>query len=273
MIRKIVHISDLHIRNYKMHDQYKEVFNFFIRDIKKLRKEYSYEEMRIVIVGDLFHQKITVSNEQFILAYTFLKACTKYCPVIIIAGNHDLLENNKERMDSISPIIEVIKNNNISYYKNTGCYLDDNVVWCVYSVFDSNMPPDIITARKEHGNKLYVGLFHGPVIGSKTDTNYEMEHGVNLTYFDGCDVVMLGDIHKIQKFELIQTKKRIPIVYSGSMIQQNYGESITNHGYLLWDVESKTYEEHNLESSYGFYKFEIKSLEDIENGEEKLINK
>jgi hypothetical protein len=208
MIHKICHLSDIHIRNYKMHTQYKEVFNSFIRHIKRLRKEYSYEEMRIVIVGDLFHQKITVSNEQFILAHTFLKACAKYCPVIIIAGNHDLLENNKDRMDSISPIIEVLGDENIRYYKKSDCYLDDNVVWCVYSVFDSNIPPDILGARKKYGDdKSYVGLFHAPVIGSKTDTGYKMEHGVNLTYFDGCDVVMLGDIHKIQSFELIKNKE------------------------------------------------------------------
>lgn len=270
MIKKIIHISDIHIRNYKMHDQYKEVFNLFIKDIKKMSKIYTYNEMRIVIVGDLFHQKITVSNEQFILGHTFLKACAKYCPVVIIAGNHDLLENNKERMDSISPIIEVLDNENVYYYKDTGCFQDDNVVWCVYSVFDSNMPPDIISGRKEFGNdKTYIGLFHAPVIGSKTDTNYEMEHGVNLTYFDGCDIVMLGDIHKRQEFE----HNGVKIVYPSSMIQQNYGESIGNHGYLIWDVETKTYTEYNLESSYGLYKFQIKSLDDIENDGEILVNK
>lgn len=270
MIRKIIHLADLHIRNYKMHDQYKEVFNSFIKDIKKLRKDYEYDEMRIVIVGDLFHQKITVSNEQFILGHTFLKACAKYCPVVIIAGNHDLLENNKDRLDSISPIIEVLNDENIHYHKKSECYLDDNVVWCVYSVFDSNVPPDISSARREYGDdKTYVGLFHAPVIGSKTDTGYKMEHGVNLTYFEGCDMVLLGDIHKRQFFDL----NGIPMAYSSSLIQQNYGESINNHGYLLWDIENRSYEEHNLESSYGLYKFRIESLDDIENGTEKLINK
>jgi len=268
-IKSIIHISDIHIRNYKMHDQYKEVFNLFIKHLKKLRTEYEYDELRIAIVGDLFHQKITVSNEQFVLAHTFLNACAKYCPVIIIAGNHDLLENNKERLDSISPIIDVLANPNVKYYKETGCYPDDNVVWCVYSVFDSNMPPDIATSKKQHPDKLHVGLFHAPVMGSKTDTNYVIDHGVNLTYFEGCDVVMLGDIHKRQKFEL----NGVPIIYPSSMIQQNYGETISNHGYLLWDVKSKTYTEHNLESSYGLYKFEISSLDDLENGNEVLVNK
>jgi len=269
MIKKIIHLSDVHIRNYKMHEQHKEVFNLFIKQIKKLRKEYSYNELRIVIAGDLFHQKITVSNEQFILGYTFLKACAKYCPVIVIAGNHDLLENNKERLDSISPIIEVLNDENIKYFKNTGCYEDNNVVWCVYSVFESNIPPDIVKARNEFGDKLYVGLFHAPVIGAKTDTNYNIEHGVNLTYFDGCDIVLLGDIHKRQKFEL----NGCIMAFSGSLIQQNYGETVSGHGYLIWDVAAKTYEEISLESSYGFYKFEINSLDDLDNGTEKLVNK
>jgi len=269
MILKTIHIADLHIRNYKMHDQYREVFNLFIKQLKKLSNEYKYSEMRVVIAGDLFHQKITVSNEQLMLGYTFLRSCAKYCPVVIIAGNHDLLENNKDRLDSISPIVNMLNDSNIKYYKETGCYEDDNVVWCVYSVFDSNIPPDIISGRREFGSdKTYIGLFHAPVIGSKTDTNYEIEHGVNITYFEGCDIVMLGDIHKRNHFDLNGT----PIVFPSSMIQQNYGESIDKHGYLLWDIKTKTYEECDLSSSYGLYKFQLNSLEDIENDGEILMN-
>jgi len=282
MIKKVVHVSDIHIRNYQKHDQYREAFNKFIKDLRVLRKTYEFEEMRIVIAGDLFHQKITISNEQFVLSYNFLKECAKICPVVIIAGNHDLLENNNDRLDSITPVVKVLDNEHIKYYKESKCYEDDNVVWCVYSVFEHNAQPDILPIRKKLGNgKTYIGLFHAPVLGSKTDTGFNFDHGVNLPYFDGCDIVMLGDIHKIQDFELKQvryedgkkTNTVTPIAYSGSMIQQNYGESIGNHGYLLWDIASKTYEQVNIESTYGLYKFQIKSLEDLDKGEEKLVNK
>ena len=65
--------------------------------------------------------------------------------------------------------------------------------------------------------------------------------------FDGFDMALLGDIHKRQ------TIGGDHIAYAGSMIQQNHGESLEKHGYLLWDVPTRTFEEFNIPNDYGFY--------------------
>ena len=70
----------------------------------------------------------------------------------------------------------------------------------------------------------------------------------------------------------IKIKKIIPVSYVGSLIQQNFGENITNHGFLMWDIASKTFTEHDVENKYPYYQFKIKSLEDLETGSEKLTN-
>jgi hypothetical protein len=57
-----------------------------------------------------------------------------------------------------------------------------------------------------------------------------------------------------------------------SLIQQNFGENVSKHGFLLWDVENKTYTEHDVYNKYPYYQFRITSLEDIENGTEKITN-
>lgn len=252
-----------------MHEEYKEVFNEFIRQITEYCKEYEYDEVRIVIVGDLVHQKITISNEQLILSTWFLRKLSEVAKVVIIAGNHDLLENNKNRVDSISPMIELLDNPNIFYYKDRVCYLDENVVWCNYSIFEENERPDIEKGREVYGDdKTYIGLYHAPIIGASTDIGYKFEEGNSLEIFDGCDMVLLGDIHKRQSFDY----NGVPIAYPSSLIQQNFGESVTKHGYLIWDVSSKTYEEKDIETNYGFYQFKIKSLEEIDKGEEYLTN-
>jgi hypothetical protein len=62
------------------------------------------------------------------------------------------------------------------------------------------------------------------------------------------------------------------IAYASSLIQQNFGENVTKHGFLLWDIETKTYTEHDVENKTPFYQFRINSIEDIENGTEKIIN-
>ena len=70
----------------------------------------------------------------------------------------------------------------------------------------------------------------------------------------------------------IKIKKIIYINYCGSLIQQNFGENVTKHGFLFWDVESKTFTEHDVDNRFLYYQFKIKSIEDIENGTEIITN-
>ena len=269
MVKKIIHLADIHLRTFRMHEEYMSVFKNLMSDLTDLLSEYKKEEIRIVIAGDLVHQKIVISNEQLMLGTWFLRNLEEIAPVIMIAGNHDLLENNKDRIDSISPMVQFLFDKNVNYFKESKCYLDDNIVWCVYSIFEDNSRPDIEAAREQFGNdKTYIGLYHAPIINAKTDIGYEIDHGGELEIFEGCDIAMLGDIHKRQSFNY----NGIPIAYSSSLIQQNFGENVSKHGFLLWDVESKTFTEHDVENKFPFYQFKIKSLEDLDNGTEVLTN-
>ena len=124
MIKKIIHIADLHIRTIQLHDLYKIQFEKFLKELSNhffnwLDKSISWNEIRIVVVGDIAHQKINISNEQLILTSWFLNELTKYGKVIIIPGNHDFLENNTQRLDSISPIVELLYDEPIVYYKGS----------------------------------------------------------------------------------------------------------------------------------------------------------
>jgi predicted MPP superfamily phosphohydrolase len=197
MIKKVVHIADIHIRTMRLHDEYKTVFIKLFSDLTDLLVDYKREEIRIVVAGDLVHQKIIISNEQLLLGTWFLRKLEEFGCVVVIAGNHDLLENNKDRMDSITPMVQFLPDKEINYFKESKCYLDDNIVWCVYSIFEENTRPDIEAARAQFGDdKSYIGLFHGPLIGSSTDIGYVIDHGYDLEIFNGCDIVMCGDIHK-----------------------------------------------------------------------------
>jgi DNA repair exonuclease SbcCD nuclease subunit len=70
----------------------------------------------------------------------------------------------------------------------------------------------------------------------------------------------------------IKIKKIIPVSYVGSIIQQNFGENVSNHGYLLWNVETKNFTEHNVRNDYSYYNFKIKSLDDLDENKEILTN-
>jgi len=62
----------------------------------------------------------------------------------------------------------------------------------------------------------------------------------------------------------IRIRRKSPTAaYSGSLIQQNFGESI-DKGYLLWDTNSCTHERKYILNDYGFAKIDIARGEDIE---------
>jgi metallophosphoesterase superfamily enzyme len=102
---------------------YKKQFKLFLKDLKGKLDGYEYDEIRIVITGDIAHQKINISNEQMMLTSWFIKEMAdNYGKVIILPGNHDFLENNTNRLDSITPIVELLDHDNVSYFKNSGVY-------------------------------------------------------------------------------------------------------------------------------------------------------
>jgi DNA repair exonuclease SbcCD nuclease subunit len=192
MIKQIVHLSDIHIRTTQFHDLYKNQFNSLIEELKIKLSKYEYEEIRIVLTGDIFHQKITVSNEQTLLASWFFSELAKIGKLIILPGNHDFLENNITRIDSITPIVELLRNENITYFKNMGVYDDENIKWVVYSLYNHNEKTNFV---KEEAY-TYVGLFHDPIQGMTTDMGYMFDTAYDKLNFIGCDIVLCGDIHK-----------------------------------------------------------------------------
>jgi DNA repair exonuclease SbcCD nuclease subunit len=261
MIKTVIHVSDIHIRLFKRHEEYMEQFEKFFEECRLHNPD------RIVITGDVVHSKNTVTPELINMVRHFLEECTKISKTILILGNHDFLVNNLDRLDTLTPIVETMNNPNLLFYKHTGCYLDDNIVWCVYGHMEGSNRPEIEKAKEEYGDdKYYIGLYHDPLIGLKTDMGYEFEDGKDISIFDGLWVVMCGDIHKRQ----VLHRNNTPILQAGSLIQQDYGETVEGHGYIKWDIENRSFEGIDIESDYGFYTFEISSIDDIEEGSEKF---
>ena len=266
MIKKIIHIADLHIRTFQLHDMYKKQFKLLLEDVKKQVEGYDYDEIRVVIAGDIAHQKINVSNEQMLLTSWFFKQIVdKIGKLIIIPGNHDFLENNHSRVDSITPVVELLNDPNITYYRDSGVYDDDNVKWVVYSLYQHNQRPDFI--KEDDG--LYVGLFHGPIQGLSTDLGFEFDNAYSPLNFVNLDIVLCGDIHKRQMFDLSSGGRAFMI---GSLIQQNFGETVNFHGYGIYDVESEEYTTHDIDNEQPFLNFLMTDISDIDNNAEVLLN-
>lgn len=265
MIRKIIHIADLHIRTIQMHELYKTQFEKLLIDLTLELSDNNYDEIRIVIAGDIAHQKINISNEQLMLTSWFIKALTQLGKVVIIPGNHDFLENNTQRLDSISPVVDLLTNTNIQYYKDSGVYLDDNIQWVVYSLYQHNTRPEFT----KDDSKLTVGLFHGPIQGLSTDMGFQFEDAYDQLNFVDLDLLLCGDIHKRQTFTLPGGGKGVMV---GSLIQQNFGETVNHHGYGVYDTETNDYTFHDLNNNEPFLHFSINDINDITDEKEIHLN-
>ena len=274
MIKKIFHLADIHIVNQLDKRPYDQMLKQAVAEIYKEIKKYDKDEARIVISGDIYHQKIKTSKEAEKMFHEMLNYLNAMCKTIVIAGNHDMLENNLDRMDALTPTF-TIKGGypNIIYadkeldYKS-GYIVDDGVVWCIYSIFDMFKKPNFDGLREQYPNHKFIGLYHGEVVGAVTDMGRMSESGIDTNDFKGLDCVMAGHIHKNQTLK----KNGVPIVYPGSLFQQDMGENITGHGYELWDLETMKHKHIEVSNKYRIYKIEVTSYDDVTNDTEKLLN-
>ncbi len=247
-LKRIYHIADIHIRNIKRHKEFREVFYAMFDEIKKRGTEDSI----IYLAGDIAHAKLEMSPELVKEISWLLTECSNTCTTIMIAGNHDCNMNNADRLDVLTPIVDALKLPNLHYLRDTSVFSYKQCEFAVFSIFDNqaNWPK-----AEDLNAEVKIALFHGPVDNSTTDVGYVVSSRHFTTdIFDGYHLALLGDIHKRQ--EMI-SPSGCKVVYAGSLVQQNFGETLDKHGFLAWDLDTMTYEEIDIKNDYGYYTLDV----------------
>ena len=269
-LKYILHLADLHIRNGdKIHSryvEYKNVFDNLITSIKE--RDLNKDEFVIVIAGDIYHNKNNIGNYGLLLYKNLIENLTKIGKVIVFHGNHDKNQNELNQpslVESSSFDIE-----NLIILNETTTFKIGNVGFSYLSIDDTldNYKTTGISNKlhsfpiiEDNDIKYKIGLFHG------TFNNIRLYNGTNIddeqkTYsfelIKDFDFMILGDIHLRQQGIY---KNKTLWAYSGSLLQQNFGEDIIDHGYLIWDLDNKTIEEVNVYNDIGY----VNLKEDNEN--------
>lgn len=220
---KIAHISDVHVKNLKDHWEQRQIFQQVFREV------YERAVDLVIITGDLFHTKGSIAPEAYQLVHEFLMGLAACCDVKIILGNHDVIVSNRNRLDSVSPVVEAANNPNIELLIDSGMFHIGEFSFGVFSIVDQENWP----LKPFHANNINIALYHGPIAGAKTDTGWAI-HGESASLFEHYDFAMLGDIH--QANQALDADGRIR--YAGSLYQDTFGDE-DNKGFLLWDIQSK----------------------------------
>jgi DNA repair exonuclease SbcCD nuclease subunit len=222
---KLIHISDTHVKLLRDHNHYLKIFDQIYEQIKQEKPD------AIIHCGDLFHNKTNLTPEAIQVAGDFLNNLANLAPTYLIAGNHDLNLKNGSRLDSISPVVDFLKNPNLHYLKKAQeVDIGNNVILNALVINDCQNWQKI-----SDNSKTNIALYHGSVSGVQTDVGYVMEHGDHdISIFEGFDYVLLGDIHKTNQSLDAEGRAR----YCGSTVMQNFGET-NDKGFLVWDIQDK----------------------------------
>ena len=222
---KIAHISDIHIKSaHQEHEISKKGFNNLFDKIRETQPDY------IVIAGDIIHNKLSITSELVHMIFWFLEELKKCsdAPIDILLGNHDYNVKNLDRKDIFSVLqkkrklpegINIIKEETtIDYINNFSFHY---------------LPNHMKTLSKPADpSKINILVYHGQVSSSVAENGFKFPTGTfSVNDFSEYDYGFLGDIHKKQ----FLTDK---MAYSGSLFQQDFGESLKK-GFLLWDIKSK----------------------------------
>ena len=228
----IYDMADIHITNNT--DRYEEYEKVFERLYMILGNEP--REKIIIIAGDLFDNKITFKSYALTFVSVFISKLVKYGDVILFDGNHDVNMSNENVESTISSMLTLPRKLNINGMDRIH-YLNENKIYKIKGVnfgLTTMFTKEVTKIINKRPNEIYVGLYHGKVYGAKTDLDYELDINncdFKTTHFKDYDIVCLGDIHKHQ---FLDKEKRI--AYSSSLVQKDFGETVQNHGIIIWNL-------------------------------------
>jgi DNA repair exonuclease SbcCD nuclease subunit len=244
----IAHFGDIHIHNLQRHNEYRVQFDKIYKVLEEKKPD------RIVIAGDLFEKFVEISNEAKTLSSEFLNRLSKISKVIIVPGNHDIMKKNKNRLNSVYTVVNIMNNSNITYFGNSGFFDDGNIVWVNYSHLEKDIEPWVDIKHTKDKSKIYIAIYHDPINGSVTNSRTFIDSKYkSIDDFKNDDFVLLADIHKLQYF-----RKNKSAGYCSSTIQQNFGESPEDHGFIIWNIEDSkefTSEFIDIPNDYNYINF------------------
>lgn len=263
--KHIIHLSDIHIRTgdpeKARYDEYIHVFQNLINDLNNK----DLDDALIVITGDLFHHKGKIEPSGVKLINYLIYNLTKIAPTIVICGNHDYRQDYPEIPDMIESLLQLYKRKCCFYYLNkTGKYIINNIGLGVVDIRDTMKSYDTFGRRNDriefpNGNEIKgveykIALFHGLVNNDFVDKN---EQCYPIDWFNGYSHILLGDVHKYSAYSV----NNVNIGYPGSLIQQHFGETPMEHGYLDWNLKANNVTFNKVYNQYGM--ITVKKYNDI----------
>lgn len=239
----LYHIADIHIHDSRR-DEYRSVFVSLFDAISRNNAAYGSHRKYVVIVGDIFDLKTKLTPNNITDFFFLVDGLLNICDYIVtMPGNHDVNLNNPEAVDLISPLVN--KYDRLIHCVDTGSYIIDGMVFNVLSPAEPfALYPYIV------GSEFNVYMAHENIHGA-IHNGFSLSGRIMQTELAKYRIAIFGHIH-----ELIWIQSNG--AYSGSLIQQNIGESLTK-GMIVWEINDTvtTRKFISIPNKYGYIKYSL----------------
>ena len=282
----VFHVSDIHIRSGGRErcraDEYEAVIRGLVDACAEAFESGTGDgddacpDRLVVVTGDVFHDKGSVGKAGIELFFALMRGLARHARVAVIRGNHDFVQERFapgdpccDTGDIIDALLSEAPIEGVAYLRSTGLHELPPFGLGVLAVQDccsrggtaaQDLPlpalprPDSFSDRVSHK----IALFHGMVPGGAATARW----------LDGYSAGLFGDVHERGAWSgpdgrIIPTSAGAAASaswapgccawgYSGSLVQQNHGESPFGHGALLWDLEARTVSAVDIRSPHAF---------------------
>lgn len=273
-ISQYINISDVHVpNNIYRHEEYRTVFDTLYQQLRDDPAIQSGTSI-LFLSGDI-SDKPNVNSETMILISDFLIRVSEIIPTVLIVGNHDWSINQRERIDVLLGALfqgtltkevqdeidqcgylpqKYCRAPRLVFIRKTGVYRlfpDSNYILSVTSFLDGNKVLNADRIKRENGEYL-IALAHLTLYGSVTANTVMKQTKYKIADFKGIDWGAIGDIHKFQSLG-----ERQQLCYPGSLLQQNFGESPVDHGYIRRHLPSGELKFIPVYNPWGMLKLEM----------------
>jgi DNA repair exonuclease SbcCD nuclease subunit len=201
--------------------------------LEDFKSRYPKEQKNLIIAGDVFHHKNYAHASSKDLLSQFLSFFNDW-NIYILAGNHDVSDKTEKPITLFSDL-KYNHNKNLVILEPGECEILENKILLL--PWSKNFL-DVLKDKIEN-NKIEVLISHFGI--NEAVLNSGLSHIDRVAFKDLSEyfkTIILGHYHKPQ----ILRNDRSKLIYVGSVVQENWGESGDEKRYIIYDSETDDYE-------------------------------
>jgi DNA repair exonuclease SbcCD nuclease subunit len=191
----------------------------------------------IIILGDLFHDRQSISIEVLCDAYDFFKSCKDLGQQwIVFPGNHDMFLKYSWNVNSLRPFSDVLTI--IDAVKILE--IDDQRFWIVPFIYSESAYMRVLNKIEEQYEPGDVLLTHIGVKSASLNICFLLQDWSVVDFEDSkFDRVYTGHFH-------IRQQVGGNVWYPGSLIPFKFDEGDTEHGFYVYDIKERDHQFVNI---------------------------